>query len=418
MRVIADLHIHSRHSRGCSKDLNIKNLEKYARIKGVGLLGTGDFTHPEWIKELRQELTEDTTGILRTGSGFPFVLQTEISLIYTQGGRGRKVHNVVLAPDFAAVDRITQALLKRGRVDYDGRPIFKIPCPEFVRMLREIDTRIEVIPAHIWTPHFAMFGSNSGFDSLKECFGDQAEHIHAIETGLSSDPPMNWRLSQLDGLQIVSFSDLHSFWPWRIGREATVFDIDLTYDSLLNAIHTGEGIVETIEVDPNYGKYHLDGHRNCNIVMEPQDSKKNSKICPVCRKPMTIGVLHRVEELADRDEGEKGKPFRYIIPLSELIALNLGKGIATKQVWAEYYNILKSGKSEYDVMLNVAKDKLLEHTSPEMVGLIMRNREGKISVTPGYDGVYGVVNLDEKATVSNLQNNNIRKAQTGLGDFF
>jgi len=198
MRVIADLHIHSRHSRGCSKDLNIKNLEKYARIKGVGLLGTGDFTHPEWIKELRQELTEDTTGILRTGSGFPFVLQTEISLIYTQGGRGRKVHNVVLAPDFAAVDRITQALLKRGRVDYDGRPIFKIPCPEFVRMLREIDTRIEVIPAHIWTPHFAMFGSNSGFDSLKECFGDQAEHIHAIETGLSSDPPMNWRLSGLD----------------------------------------------------------------------------------------------------------------------------------------------------------------------------------------------------------------------------
>jgi len=206
MKLIADLHIHSKYSRGCSKDLDLKNLEKYAKIKGVDLLGTGDFTHPEWIKELKSKLKDNGSGIFMTSSGFPFVLQTELSLIYSQGGRGRKVHNVVLAPDFNAVDGITKELLKRGRIDYDGRPIFKIPCPEFVSMLKSVDPRIEVIPAHIWTPHFAMFGSNSGFDTLKEAFGAQAKHIHAIETGLSSDPAMNWRLSQLDNLQIVSFS--------------------------------------------------------------------------------------------------------------------------------------------------------------------------------------------------------------------
>ncbi len=398
MRIIADLHIHSKHSRGCSKDLDIKNLEKYAKIKGVDLLGTGDFTHPEWIRELKAELTEDGTGILRTRTGFPFILQTEISLIYTQGGRGRKVHNVVLAPDFSSVEKITAELLKKGRIDYDGRPIFKIPCPEFVKMLRAIDERIEVIPAHIWTPHFAMFGSNSGFDSLKECFGDQAEHIHAIETGLSSDPAMNWRLSQLDNVSIVSFSDLHSYWPWRIGREATVFDIDMTYDSLIGAIRTGKGIVETIEVDPNYGKYHLDGHRNCNVVMEPGESRKNNKICPVCRRPLTIGVLHRVEDLADREEGYSSRgrvPFRYLMPLHEILSVHMGKGIATKAIWEEYYRILKSGKNEFDVLLNVPKEKLLEVTTPKISELIMRNREGKIHVKPGYDGVYGAPVFDE-----------------------
>jgi len=418
MKLIADLHIHSKHSRGCSKDLDIKNLEKYARIKGVDLLGTGDFTHPEWIQELKDSLTEDGTGVLKTKDRFPFILQTEISLIYTQGGSGRKVHNVVLAPDFKTVDLITAALLRRGRVDYDGRPIFKIPCPEFVKMLKDINPRIEVIPAHIWTPHFAMFGSNSGFDTLKECFGEHTKHINAIETGLSSDPPMNWRLSQLDRMSIVSFSDLHSFWPWRMGREATVFDIDLTYDSLIKALKTGDGIVETIEVDPNYGKYHFDGHRKCNVKLEPNDSKKHNKICPVCRRPLTIGVLHRVEDLADRPEGHKRdnlKPFRYIIPLHELVSLHIGKGIATNAIWKEYYNILKAGKNEYDILLNTEEDKLKSVTSDEMVKLILLNRAGKVVVEPGYDGVYGKPVFGEKQEKQEFVP--AKSAQTGLADF-
>jgi len=433
MKLITDLHIHSKHSRGCSKDLDIKNLEKYAKIKGVDLLGTGDFTHPEWIKELKDNLTEDGTGILRTKTGFPFILQTELSLIYTQGGKGRKVHNVVLAPDFKTVDKITKALLKRGRIDYDGRPIFKIPCPEFVKMLRDINPKIEVIPAHIWTPHFAMFGSNSGFDTLEEAFGDQAEHIHAIETGLSSDPPMNWRLTQLDNKQIVSFSDLHSYWPWRIGREATVFDIELTYDALIAALKTGKGIVQTIEVDPNYGKYHFDGHRKCNIRMGPDESKKHNRICPVCKKPMTIGVLYRTEELADREEGYRPQnraPFRYLMPLHEIISTHLGKGIATKTVWTEYNNIMKSGKNEFDVLLNVPEEKILATTSKEMTEIILKNRKGKIKVSPGYDGVYGSPMLGEdKETISPIPAENSSHdieeqkkikshPQRGLNDFF
>ncbi len=425
MKIIADLHIHSKYSRGCSKDLDIKNLEKYARIKGVDLLGTGDFTHPEWIKELKANLSEDGTGVLKTKSGFLFILQTEISLIYTQNGKGRKVHNVVLAPDFDTVSKITEALLKRGRVDYDGRPIFKIPCPEFVKMLKDINPRIEVIPAHIWTPWFSMFGSNSGFDSIKECFQDQTKHIHAIETGLSSDPEMNWRLSQLDSMAIVSFSDLHSYWPWRIGREATIFDIELTYDALIEALHTKKGIVETIEVNPSYGKYHIDGHRNCNISMEPGEAKRYNNICPVCKKPLTIGVLHRVEDLADRNEGyrpEKSVPFRTIIPLHEILSHIMGKGMATQGVWKEYYNILKAGKSEYDIMLNVPYEKLLEHTSREIADAIIRNREGKIKVTPGYDGVYGEPVLSDKKTEEKIQEKkqapaNTRPQQRGLADF-
>jgi uncharacterized protein (TIGR00375 family) len=418
MKVIADLHIHSRFSRGCSKDLTLANLEKWARVKGVGLLGTGDFTHPQWIQEIRHSLKDDGTGILRTESGFPFVLQTELSLIYSQGGKGRRVHNVVLAPSLKAVQEITNELLKRGRIDYDGRPIFKIPCPEFVSMLRAIDERIEVIPAHIWTPHFAMLGSVSGFDSLKECFGEQAVHIHAIETGLSSDPPMNWRIPELDRISILSFSDLHSYWPWRIGREATVFDIEMTYDSLLAAIRTGKGIVETIEVDPNYGKYHFDGHRNCNVIMSPEESKKIKWICPVCRSKMTVGVMTRVEELSLRPEGHMlPKPgFKYILPLHDVLALHMDKAETSKQVWAEYYKILKAGNDEYDVLLNVTEKKLLEHTSSDIVKLIIKNRQGRIRVTPGYDGVYGAAVFDgERAPV--FQSTFKKGPQRALGDF-
>ncbi len=768
MRVISDLHIHGRFSRACSKDITIPNLEKYARVKGVNLLGTGDFTHPLWLKELKGNLEDDGNGILKTKSGFNFVLQTEISLIYSQGGKGRRIHNIVLAPNLEVVSQINDALCKRGRLDYDGRPIFNIPCPEFVDMMMKISKDIEIVPAHClpeeslihtnksfkkildiqpgdkvythnnqwqkvtklfnrpfsgklfyirpwyftqglkttsehpfyaikgykcswikglckkscsklsecknrrferylrewipaselkngdflvyprfnktvsikkikdikvtsslcrligyylaegytireegigfsfnkdekeyikevvclikkifnkkefkidqrkgtdlifyskqlnsffsyfynleekranskalppcmleisldkqieilrgwyrgdkgytvsrelinqmkiiclrlgiipnilkdstenyekrgkhfikgrkikanydlysfnnlsffedkfgllkekefkkfktkmsrrhgwidkdyaylpirkieteyykgnvynlevekdnsyvsefccvhncWTPWFALFGSNSGFDSLKECFQDQTKNIHAIETGLSSDPPMNWRLSQLDNISVLSFSDSHSFWPWRIGREATIFDLDLSYKSLLKAIRTGEGLSATVDVDPNFGKYHLTGHRLCNVKLTPKESLKLDNICPKCGKPLTVGVLQRVDQLADRPEGFKpknAKPFYSVIPLSEILATILGKAVSTKVVWGEYNKLISSFGSEFNVLLHASFDDLKKVTSEKIADVLIKNRNHEISISAGYDGVYG-----------------------------
>ncbi|MFH1332298.1 MAG: endonuclease Q family protein [archaeon] len=390
--IIADLHIHSKYSRACSTSLDIPSLEKYAKIKGLHLLGTGDFTHPKWIKELKENLVENDDGILKTKSGFSFVLQSEISLIYSQGGKGRRVHNVVLAPSFDVVSQITEALGKRGRLDYDGRPIFNIPCPEFVDMMVGISKDIEVIPAHAWTPWFSLFGSNSGFDSLKDCFQDKSNYIHAIETGLSSDPPMNWRLSQLDNVSIVSSSDSHSFWPWRLGREATLFDCSPSYKNILKGIRTRDGLNSTVEVDPNFGKYHLTGHRLCNVRLTPKESLKSNNICPKCGRPLTVGVLQRVEQLADREEGfrsKNAKPFYSVIPLSEILASILGKAVSTKVVWQEYNKLIGSFGSEFNVLLFTPLEDLKKVTDEKIADVITRNRNHEIEISPGYDGVYG-----------------------------
>jgi len=400
MRLISDLHIHSRFSRACSKDLTIPNLEKYAKIKGLNLLGTGDFTHPLWIKELKNNLEEDGSGVLKTKTGFKFILQTEISLIYSQGGKGRRIHNLILAPNLEVVSQISEALGKRGRLDYDGRPIFKIPCPEFVEMMMKISKDVEVIPAHCWTPWFALFGSNSGFDSLQECFQDQTKNIHAIETGLSSDPPMNWRLSQLDKMSVLSFSDSHSFWPWRLGREATIFDIDLSYKNILKAIRTREGLSATVEVDPNFGKYHLTGHRDCNVKLTPKESLKHKNICPKCGKPLTVGVLQRVEELADRPEGFKpkdAKPFHSVIPLSEIISTILGKAVSSKAVSESYDKLIKNFGSEFNILLDVPLDELRKVVNERLADAIIRNRNHEITISAGYDGVYGEPILDNNS---------------------
>ena len=400
MRIIADLHIHSKYSRATSKQLNINNLEKYARIKGPNLLGTGDFTHPLWIKELKSELTDDGTGILKTKTGFNFILQTEISLMYTQDEKSRKIHNVILARNFDIVEQITEYLKKHGRVDYDGRPIFGIKCPEFVENLKQIDKDIEIIPAHIWTPWFSLFGSKSGFDTVEGCFKDQSKHIHALETGLSSDPAMNWRLSSLDKYTLISNSDLHSFWPWRIGRECNIFDLkELNYDSILKAIRTKQGLKETIEVDPSYGKYHFDGHRNCNVCMSPNESLKNKDICPVCGRKLTIGVLHRVEELADRPAGFKPKnavPFRSLIPLSEILSKLLNSGIATQKTWKAYYDLVNESRSEMDVLLDSSFDGLKKITNEKIAEAIINIRNGKIKIQPGFDGEYGYPLFSDK----------------------
>ncbi|MFP4403182.1 MAG: endonuclease Q family protein [Candidatus Woesearchaeota archaeon] len=392
METIADLHIHGKYSRGCSKQLIFENLEKYAKIKGINLLGTGDFTHPKWFNEIKTKLKNDGEGIYRTKTNFPFILQTEYSLVYTQNKKGRRIHLVILAPNLEIVEQINEEMKKIGRVDYDGRPIFNLNCVEFTEKMMNISKDIIIIPAHIWTPWFSLFGSKSGFNSLKECFMEQTKNIHAIETGLSSDPQMNWRIKELDKYSILSFSDSHSFWPYRIGREATIFNIKLSYKNLANAIKKQKNIKETIEVDPNYGKYHLDGHRKCNIKFYPNQSKNNNNICPVCKKPLTIGVLQRIEELANRDEKyiDKNRPkFKTLMPLQEIISNIKNKGILTKTVWQEYYKILKIGKNENDVLLNVSKKELLKQTDEKIADAIILNREQKIIVSSGYDGVYG-----------------------------
>lgn len=412
--IISDLHIHSRFSRACSKDITIKNLEKWARIKGINLLGSGDFTHQSWYDEIIKETKEDENGILRTETGFPFIWQTEISLMYTQGGKGRRVHFVILAPNKDAVDQITEVLGKKGRLDYDGRPIFGFSAIELVEMMQKISSEIEIIPAHIYTSWFGILGSKSGFDSFEECFQDKVKNIHAFETGISSDPLMNWRVSSLDKFSIVSFSDSHSFWPWRLGREATIFDCDLNYKNIIKCIRDKKGI-STIEVQPAYGKYHFDGHKNCNVSFSPEESKKHNNLCPICKKPLTIGVEHRVEELADRPFGYKPKdaaPYKTIIPLSDLISLTTKKAVSTQVVWAEY-NKLVNEKSEFDILLNTPLEELKKHVSIELAGLILRNRIGKIQVKPGYDGVYGVPLLKE----TEVKKETLEPTQKSLTEF-
>ena len=400
MNIIADFHIHSKYSRATSKDLTLENLEKYARIKGIDLLGTGDFTHPLWFKELKQNLLEDSSGILKSKTDFKFFLQTEISLIYTQDNKGRRIHYLILAPSLDVVRQINEFLAKKGRLDYDGRPIFGFTSIELVEEMNKISQDIEIIPAHAWTPWFSIFGSMSGFDSLEECFKEKTKYIHAIETGMSSDPAMNWRLSKLDNITLVSNSDCHSFWPWRIGREVNVFDFkDLTYKNIINAIRTKKGFVETIEVDPAYGKYHFDGHRNCNVVMPPKEARKLNNICPKCNSLLTIGVAHRIEDLADRPEGFTPKniiPFKTLIPLSEILSKVLNYAMFTKKVWIEYNKLIEAFKSEFNILLNAKFEDLKKVTSEKIAENIIKNREGKLKVKEGYDGVYGELILNNK----------------------
>ncbi len=393
---VVDLHLHSRFSRATSKELNLENMEKWARVKGIDVLGTGDFSHPEWVEELGQGL-EERDGIFYSKTGFKFVLSWEVSLIYTQG-HGRKVHLIVLAPSFEVVDKINAYLDTKGRRDYDGRPIFKISCEEFVFEMSKISKEIEVIPAHIWTPWFAVFGSESGFDSLKEAFGEQADKIHAIETGISSTPEMNLRLKELQSYTILSFSDAHSFWPWRLGREATIFSKVDSYKDILSAIREN-GILGTIEVNPAYGKYHYDGHRACEFSCSPSETKELNGKCPKCNKDLIIGVDNRVFELQDIESGveveiEKAKKVYEVLPLHEILSSVLGVGVNTKKVWTEYYKLIEKFENEFAVLLEIGEEKLLQVVSKEIVDIIMMNRQGKIRVKPGYDGVYGEAMLD------------------------
>ncbi|TAL55797.1 MAG: DNA helicase UvrD [Nanoarchaeota archaeon] len=401
MRQYIDLHIHGRYARATSKDLGIRTLEKWGKIKGLNVIGTGDFTHPKWFDEVTKLTKEDENGILTSEGGMKFIWQTEISFVYTQNGKGRRVHLVILAPNREVVEQINAEMLKRGRIDYDGRPIFGMSCIEFVDLMMGISRDIEIIPAHAWTPWFSVFGSNSGFDSLKECFAEKEKFIHSIETGMSSDPAMNWRLSQLDDITLTSNSDAHSYWPWRMGRECNVMDIkDLSYSEIINSIRTRKNFVETLEVDPGYGKYHFDGHRACNVSSSPEETRKMNGICPVCKKKLTIGVLYRVEELADRKEGFRPKgavPFRNILPLSEVICAANGWPVAGKKTWAIFNKLIDNFGSEFSVLLDTDQKSLSEYVDETTLKAVLENREGKIKVKPGYDGQYGIPIIERKS---------------------
>lgn len=417
MKVIADLQIHSRFARACSKNINFPNLEKYARMKGLDLLGTGDFQHPEWNKEIKENLEEDDKGIMRTKSGFPFIWQTEVSLMYSQGGKVRRIHFLIFAPNREVADQVTEALGNKGRLDYDGRPIFGFSGIELVEIMMEISEKIEIIPAHVMTPFFGLLGSKSGFDSLKECFQEKSKHIHAVETGLSADPAMMWRLPFLDNISLVSFSDAHSYWPTRLGREATIFEVpELSYDSIIQSIRTGNGLVETLEFFPEQGKYHWDGHRNCDVYLSPKESKKLGGYCPKCGKTLTIGVEYRIEELAEREVGEKpdsAKPYKSLIPLLEIIAMGMGmKNPFSKKSWEMYHRFEKLG-SELDILLNIEKSKL-EEIDKNIANMIVKIRNSQVKFRPGADGEYGIPYFDGEPIIENYEE---EKKQKNLKDF-
>ncbi len=397
MRVIADLHLHSKYSRATSRDMDVENLARWCKLKGITLVGTGDFTHPVWFRELRAKLKPTGRGLF-TYDGVHFLLSVEVSNIYPQGGRLRKIHNVILAPSFEVVERINAVLGRFGNLMADGRPTLSLPSDKLVEYIVDLSPECLIIPAHVWTPWFSLYGSNSGFDALSECFRDQTRHIVAAETGLSSDPPMNWRLSELDRVMLMSNSDAHS--PAKLGREANVFEMDLDYGELVRIFREKDTsrFLYTIEFFPEEGKYHFDGHRNCSQRLAPKEAKALNNVCPVCRRPLTVGVLHRVEMLADREEGyvpEAAVPYRNLIPLEEIVAEARGAGVGTGGVREEYLTLCREFGGEFAVLLDVPLDDLARTASPRVVEGLRHVREGQVLIKPGYDGVFGEVHIFE-----------------------
>lgn len=397
MKIISDLQIHSKYSRATSKDLILPNIEKWAKIKGIQLMGTGDFQHPKWNVELKRGLTENGTGILKSKTEYLFLLTSEISLIYSQDGKGRRIHQLLFAPSFDVVDQITEFLKSKGRIDYDGRPIFGFSSIELVEEMHSISPEIEVIPAHVWTPWFGVFGSMGGFNSLKDCFQEKEHLVHAIETGISSDPEMNWRLKELENRAIISNSDAHSFWPWRLGREATIYDVKkLTYKEIIKCIRNNENF-STIEFFPEEGKYHYNGHRACNVTMSPAEAIVKKNICPNCKSQMTRGVAHRIEELANFPEGHKpktAKSFTKLIPLSEVIAGSIGAPVASKKVWEIYNKMISIFGNEFEILLNAREDAIAKASNENIARILGRIQRQEVTFKPGYDGVYGVPIID------------------------
>ena len=405
MKFIADLHIHSKYSRATSSQADLENYAKSAKEKGILVVGTGDFTHPQWLQEIKEKLEPAEPGLFKLkNSDNPtrFLLSSEVSCVYSKNGAVRKIHLLILAPSIDVVEKINTQLSWIGNLKADGRPTLGLDAKELLKIVLNTSEDAMVIPAHIWTPWFALFGSRSGFDSIEECFEEYSKYIYAGETGLSSDPPMNWRVSALDKITLVSNSDAHS--PQKLGREANVFDTELSYFAIIEAIKNKdkEKFLYTIEFYPEEGKYHYDGHRNCGVRVSPKEAKKYNNICPVCGKPLTLGVLHRVEDLADREEGfvpENAIPYKSLVPLQEIVAEAISQAPGTKEVLKEYHNLINQFDNEFNVLLNVKEEDLKSQTLPEIAEGIIRVREGRVNIEPGYDGVFGKVRIFQEAEV-------------------
>ena len=407
LKMIADLHIHSRFSMATSKEGTPENLDFWARKKGISLIGTGDFTHPVWREELKERLVSEGNGLYRLrdeyvkeesrkfpGEGTRFVVSGEISSIYKKNGKTRKVHNVILLPGLEAADAMAQRLEKIGNIHSDGRPILGLDSHDLLEMMLDVCPEGILIPAHIWTPHFSVLGAKSGFDSVEECFEELAPYIHALETGLSSDPAMNWRISKLDRYQLVSNSDAHS--PSKLGREANLLDIDCSYEGLYRAIQTGEGLEGTVEFFPEEGKYHFDGHRKCGVSLSPVEAERLGGICPVCGKKLTMGVDHRVEQLADRAEGfvkKDGKKYESLVPLPEVISTCMGYSAASKKVQGCFEQMIQTLGTEFDILRNVPSEDIKSCAGERIAEGIENVRTGNVKRIPGYDGEYGKIEL-------------------------
>lgn len=428
MEIIADLHLHSKYSRAVSQNMTIPQISLWAGKKGIGLVGTADFTHPLWFRELKANLKEVNRGIyinkncLNEKFNPLFILTTEIASIYSQGGRSHRIHNLILSPNFDIVEQINNKLLSRGvNLLSDGRPISGLSSQQLCEIVFSISKDCLIIPAHIWTPWYSLYGSNSGFNSLKECFGEFSDQIKAIETGLSSDPAMNWRIIELDKKSILSFSDAHS--PQKLGREATVFEIKetkkLSYEDIKQAIINNK-IAYTIEFYPEEGKYHWTGHRLCQVKQSPEQVAKLGNICPVCGRKLTIGVMQRVEELASRlpeeviGESEhliKSKierpPYFMIVPLLEILAEAIGNSVNSQSVNNFYEQMIKKFNSEFEILLKTPIKFIAQDFGEKIAEGIERVRQGQIYVDPGYDGVFGVAKIwpdpEEKIKIEKKQ---------------
>ncbi len=406
---IADLHIHSHYSRATSKDCTPEYLDLWSRRKGIGILGTGDFTHRGWREELKEKLIPAEEGLYKLKKEFfmdkdygiefsspRFVVSGEISSIYKKNGRVRKVHSIILLPGLEEAELLAKKLESIGNLHSDGRPILGLDCRDLLEIVLETCSQAVYIPAHIWTPHFSLFGAFSGFDSIEECFEDLTPYVHALETGLSSDPSMIRRWSALDRFQLISNSDAHS--PSKLGREGNLLDIDLSYTGIWNAVQKGEGLKGTIEFFPEEGKYHYDGHRKCNLCLSPEAAEEYAGTCPACGRKLTTGVFHRIQQVADRKEGDlagEGKYFEKLIPLPEIIGACMGYSAASKRVQSQYESMVKKLGTEFHILRDLSPDEISSASFSLISEGIRRLREGNVEWSPGYDGEYGTFRLFE-----------------------
>ena len=401
MAYFADLHLHSQYARGCSKSLTLENLSLWASLKGIDLLAAGDFTHPARFQEIRERLKESGDGLLDNG-GVRFILGTEVNCNAPQSGRSRRTHILAFVPSMNAAAQVRSRLEKHGKLDSDGRPTLHLTPRDLLELLIEVDERSFVIPAHAWTPWFGVFGSKSGFDSLEECFEDLADRVFAIETGLSGDPAMHWRVPELDDVAIVSFSDAHSL-P-KMGRELTAFHGPMTYDDLVDSLKSG-GVAYTLEFFPESGKYHHSGHRRCGVRLSPEQVRERGTQCAKCGRQITLGVLERVEQLATRSvstkvdnagfvSGVDGRPpYKMLVPLEQILSEALGKGVNTKAVRTAWNSLIAWFGNEVTVLLDASPEDIEAVAGERVAEGIVRVRRGDISISPGYDGEYGKVSV-------------------------